>query len=187
MASQLGPMDAYKIVVIGATGAGKSCLILQVARQYYDKTIEDTYKKLITVDDRACLVEILDTAWDREDTPNMLARSWISESSAAVIAYSIAQEDTFKVVPSLIENVRAIMPRTAITIVGTQADLLERSVSFKAGADLAATNSCSFFEASAKTSENVDALFADVVRALRVSRDPDVGGRGLLCNGCVVA
>ncbi|EGD92805.1 Ras small monomeric GTPase [Trichophyton tonsurans CBS 112818] len=56
----------YHIVVLGAGGVGKSCLTAQFVQniwiESYDPTIEDSYRKVLTVDGRPCLLEILDTA-----------------------------------------------------------------------------------------------------------------------------
>lgn len=52
--------------VLGSGGVGKSALTLRFVRDYFvkdwDPTIEDAYRKAITVDDGLCMLEILDTA-----------------------------------------------------------------------------------------------------------------------------
>lgn len=52
--------------VLGSGGVGKSALTLRFVRDYFakdwDPTIEDAYRKSITVDEGLCMLEILDTA-----------------------------------------------------------------------------------------------------------------------------
>ncbi|KAJ4375899.1 Ras- protein rsr1 [Neocucurbitaria cava] len=56
----------YHIVVLGSGGVGKSCLTAQFVQnvwiESYDPTIEDSYRKVLDVDGRHVVLEILDTA-----------------------------------------------------------------------------------------------------------------------------
>jgi hypothetical protein len=65
----LGPasgQETFHLSVLGSGGVGKSALTLRFVRDYFvkdwDPTIEDAYRKAITVDDGLCMLEILDTA-----------------------------------------------------------------------------------------------------------------------------
>jgi len=59
-----------KLVVLGPGGVGKSsCTIRYVQNKFieeYDPTIEDSYRKQVTVDNNPYLLEILDTAGQEE-------------------------------------------------------------------------------------------------------------------------
>ena len=58
-------MAEYKLIIIGTEGVGKSALTIQLIQNHfvdeYDPTIEDSYRKQVTIDDETCLLEILDT------------------------------------------------------------------------------------------------------------------------------
>lgn len=58
--------ETFHLSVLGSGGVGKSALTLRFVRDYFvkdwDPTIEDAYRKAITVDDNLCMLEILDTA-----------------------------------------------------------------------------------------------------------------------------
>ena len=60
----------YKIVVVGGGGVGKSALTIQLIQNQfvteYDPTIEDSYRKQVTIDEETCLLDILDTAGQEE-------------------------------------------------------------------------------------------------------------------------
>ena len=49
-------MTEYKLVVVGAGGVGKSALTIQLIQNHfvdeYDPTIEDSYRKQVTEDNR---------------------------------------------------------------------------------------------------------------------------------------
>lgn len=58
--------ETFHLSVLGSGGVGKSALTLRFVRDYFvrdwDPTIEDAYRKAITVDEGLCMLEILDTA-----------------------------------------------------------------------------------------------------------------------------
>lgn len=58
--------ETFHMSVLGSGGVGKSALTLRFVRDYFvkdwDPTIEDAYRKAITVDEGLCMLEILDTA-----------------------------------------------------------------------------------------------------------------------------
>merc|ERR1711916_319298 len=72
----------YRIVVVGAGGVGKSALTVRFIQgnfvEKYDPTIEDSYRKQVAVDGVACLLDIMDTAGQEEDS----ASSWPTPSRA---------------------------------------------------------------------------------------------------------
>jgi GTPase KRas protein len=76
-------MSEYRIVVLGAGGTGKSAITIQFLSNHFVieypnkkqfrriimkiwSTIEDSYRKQITVDNKSCLLDILDTAGQEE-------------------------------------------------------------------------------------------------------------------------
>merc|ERR1712137_1153044 len=63
-------MTEYKLVIVGGGGVGKSALTIQLIQNHfideYDPTIEDSYRKQVTIDDETCLLDILDTAGQEE-------------------------------------------------------------------------------------------------------------------------
>lgn len=63
-------MQLYKLVVLGEPSIGKTALTLQMCLNHfvetYDPTIEDSYRKQVLVDEKQCILEILDTAGQEE-------------------------------------------------------------------------------------------------------------------------
>lgn len=62
--------NEYKITVLGAGGVGKSALTIRLItgtfEANYDPTIEDSYRKQVTIDSDPALMDILDTAGQEE-------------------------------------------------------------------------------------------------------------------------
>lgn len=71
--------------------------------------------------------------------------------------------------------------RPIFMLVGNKADKgYEREVSKEEGASLARSFGCDFLETSAKTAQNVDKLFTDLVRLLRMTnREQDPPSKSL--------
>ncbi|GAB1298314.1 GTPase NRas [Apodemus speciosus] len=59
-------MTEYNLVVVGASGVGKSALTSQLTHYHfvkeYDPTIEDSFRKQVVIDGEACVMDILDTS-----------------------------------------------------------------------------------------------------------------------------
>lgn len=60
----------FRFVICGSGGVGKSACTIQYIQNFfvtdYDPTIEDSYRKQVSVDGTTCLVDILDTAGQEE-------------------------------------------------------------------------------------------------------------------------
>ena len=60
----------HKVVVLGDGGVGKSCITIQFTQNQfvkeYDPTIENSYRKQVTIDDNSIMLDILDTAGQEE-------------------------------------------------------------------------------------------------------------------------
>ena len=62
-------MTEHKIVVVGHDAVGTSACVIQLILSHfieeYEYTIEDSYRRQVTIDDETCLLDILDTGWIR--------------------------------------------------------------------------------------------------------------------------
>src|SRR3989338_4670372 len=94
---------SYRICVLGDGGVGKTALSIQFVShhfvEFYDPTIEDSYRKQTVVDEESCLVEVLDTAGQEEFSA--LRDQWIRDSDAFVLVYSITSRSTFEMIPMI--------------------------------------------------------------------------------------
>ena len=65
-----GPID-YRVAVIGLSGVGKSSFVIQYLTHSFpteplDPTVEETYRKVETIDGESCLMNILDSSGQEE-------------------------------------------------------------------------------------------------------------------------
>ncbi|ETO19833.1 hypothetical protein RFI_17396 [Reticulomyxa filosa] len=96
----------YKIVVLGSANVGKSALTVRMASgnfvDDYDPTIEDTYRKLISVDNTPVTVDLLDTAG--VDEFSAMREQWMRDGKGFLLVYSITSKTSFEEMQTLYEK-----------------------------------------------------------------------------------
>ncbi|KAI5950879.1 RSR1 [Candida jiufengensis] len=165
-------MRDYKVVVLGAGGVGKSSITVQFVQgvyiESYDPTIEDSYRKQIEVDGRACDLEILDTAGVAQFTA--MRELYIKSGKGFLLVYSVTDENSLKELLALREQVLRIKDseNVPMVLVGNKCDLDEdRVLSIEDGVKVSQDwGLVPFYETSAMYKTNVDEAFVDVVRQI---------------------
>jgi len=174
-------MVLYKIVMLGDGGVGKSCLTIQLVQNQfvidYDPTIENSYRKQVTVDDEVQMLDILDTA-GQEDYSAMRDQ-YIRTGQGFILVYSICSRSTFQAIKGFHEKILQVkdVDSYPIVILGNKADLAsQREVSTKQGEELAQSlGNVPFFETSAKTRLNIEEGFFQLIREIRSWNDKNAG------------
>ncbi|KAF5319589.1 hypothetical protein D9619_008376 [Psilocybe cf. subviscida] len=144
-----------------------SMVVAKSKEQAYDPTIEDAYRKQFVVDNRMCFVEAIDTAGDEQYAT--LRDHWARESQGFILVYSIASRSTFDRLETLRQSIKRVKHGDPMfMLIGNKCDKTdEREVLQEEGAALARRFGCEFIETSAKTPQNVERLFTNLVRSLR--------------------
>jgi len=158
--------------VVGSGAVGKSCLTIQFIQncfvEEYDPTIEDSYRKQLTVDEECVVLDILDTA-GQEDYSAM-REEYMRSGQGFMLVYSIVERSTFNEIISWREQILRVKDkdRVPMVLVGNKCDLADkRQVSKAEGEDLARNFKVPFFETSAKQRISVDEAFTELVREIR--------------------
>ena len=85
-------------VVLGSGGVGKSALTFRLITDSfvtgYDPTIEDDYRKSISIDGQLERLDILDTAGQEEY--NSMRDMWYQSGEGFLLVYSITNRSTFE-------------------------------------------------------------------------------------------
>jgi len=162
----------YKLVIVGGGGVGKSALTIQLIQNHfideYDPTIEDSYRKQVTIDDETCLLDILDTAGQEEYSA--MRDQYMRTGQGFLCVYAITSRTSFEEVSSFREQILRVKDadKVPLVICGNKCDLeSERQVSKNEGHELAKSFESPFMETSAKARINVEESFFQLVREIR--------------------
>ena len=134
----------------------------------YDPTIEDSYRKQVTIDDETCLLDILDTAGQEEYSA--MRDQYMRTGQGFILTYAITSKSSFDEIATFKEQICRVKDadKVPMCVVGNKCDLdNERQVQQTEGADLAKNWGVPFFETSAKNRINVEEAFFELVREIR--------------------
>jgi len=154
----------FKYIIIGDTGAGKSCLLLQFTdkrfQPVHDLTIGVEFgARMVTIDNRQIKLQIWDTAG--QESFRSITRSYYRGAAGALLVYDISRRETFAHLTRWLEEARSNgNENMTIMLIGNKCDLEHRrQVSPEEGQKFAQEHGLMFLETSAKTARNVEEAF----------------------------
>merc|ERR1712166_24302 len=149
----------FKYIIIGDTGVGKSCLLLQFTdrrfQPIHDLTIGVEFgARMITIDKKQIKLQIWDTAG--QESFRSITRSYYRGAAGALLVYDITRRETFTHLTSWLEESRQhASPNMTIMLIGNKCDDDDkRAVSKEEG------------EAFAKTAHNVEEAFFETAKEI---------------------
>jgi len=154
----------FKLLVIGDSGVGKSCLLLRFA----DDTFIDSYIATIGVDFKIRTIRLDDSVvklqiWDTagQERFRTITAAYYRGSHGIMIVYDVTDRDSFNHVRQWLGEVDKFAAEGVTRfLIGNKCDLSEqRAVSYEEGQQLASTYQLKFLETSARGNHQVDEAF----------------------------
>lgn len=177
--------STFKILVLGDSGVGKTCLIYRytegIFSEAYVSTIGiDCRTTMLDVDELKVRMQIWDTAG--QERFRTLTSAYYRGAMGVLLVYDVTGEESFSHVNSWLRNIDDNASSDVCKVlVGNKADVEDgRVISKERGEMVAQNNNLQFFETSAKTGDGVKEAFkclAHLIKDLKDSKEsspPDV-------------
>ena len=176
----------FKILLLGDSEVGKSCFLMRYSDnifvENYITTIGLDYKlKYVQLDSGETIkVQLWDTAG--QDRYRTIAKNYYKGSHGILLLYDITKENSFENIREWVQNIREeVYEKAIIFLIGNKIDKKnERKITTEQGQKLAAEYNLPFFEASAKSGENVEEIFKNLYKKISevyVDMQKEKGGK----------
>ena len=167
-----------KLVILGDTAVGKSCVVLRYVRddfcEFQESTIGAAFLSHTTkLGSESVKFEIWDTAG--QERYRSLAPMYYRGSSAAVIVYDITNKASFSGAKSWVKELEGRAGTDiVIALAGNKSDMeSKRNIEFEEVSAYAQENNLLHFEISAKTGANIKELFTEIATKLPKTSLPE--------------
>ena len=163
---------SFKIIVIGDSGVGKSCLTTQAVRnnfeEFYTATVGFEFLTFnMRINNNVLKLQIWDTCG--QEVYKSLISNFYRNSSLALILYAINNKDSFTHAETWLNDLKnQANPNVRVFLVGNKSDLEnERVISKEQGEKFKEEKKLDrFIETSAKTGENARGALLEAAKML---------------------
>lgn len=166
----------YKILILGDSGVGKTCLIFR----FIEDVFSDSYISTIGIDCRSRVIDLDGTKirlqiWDTagQERFRTLTSAYYRGAMGIILVYDITTEDSFKHISQWLQNIQDnASPDVCKVLVGNKLDAEdERVIETSRGKSETEGYYLEFFETSARTGQGVTEAFMAVARQIKESRE----------------
>jgi len=168
----------HKVIMVGSGGVGKSALTLQFMYdefvEDYEPTKADSYRKKVVLDGEEVQIDILDTAGQEDYAA--IRDNYFRSGEGFLCVFSITEDDSFQSTQEFREQILRVKGDTNIPfiLVGNKSDLINsRKVQQATANNRAQQWQVPYVETSAKTRENVDKVFYDLMKEIKSRKVSD--------------
>ena len=167
MASE--PSMTFKILTIGESGVGKTCVLRRFVENKFLKnhlaTIGIDFKtKTLNINNQEIKLKIWDTAG--EERFRNITTQYYKGADGIVLVYDVTDEASYEKIRDWMDQILSNIQQDEIGIVlmGNKCDMEERNVSEEMGIKLAEELKISYFETSALTGQGIKEAFEKLTR-----------------------
>ncbi|CAH1405079.1 unnamed protein product [Nezara viridula] len=165
----------YKVLVLGDSNVGKTCIV----HRYCDQTYYDTYistigidfkQKIISLDGTPIKMQIWDTAG--QERFRTLTTAYYRGAMGILLMYDVTNQESFNNLTYWLKNIEEnASPDVIKVLAGNKCDAVsQRMVEQDMGQKLAENYDIPFYEVSCKQNINIDKIFLTLARHIREQR-----------------
>lgn len=169
----------FKLLLIGDSGVGKSCLLLRFADDTYTEsyisTIGVDFKiRTIELEGKTVKLQIWDTAG--QERFRTITSSYYRGAHGIIVVYDVTDQDTFSNVKQWLDEIdRYACENVNKLLVGNKSDLTTKKVvDFSTAKEFADSLNIPFLETSAKNATNVEQAFLTMAAEIKERYSQDV-------------
>ncbi|OHT17392.1 Ras family protein [Tritrichomonas foetus] len=158
------PDATYKIVVVGASGVGKTAIVQRLVEDVFSNDKASTIGVEFTcystkIGDETVKLNIWDTAG--QEKFRSVSRAYFRNAVGALLVFSYTDQTSFEELDSWLNDLQVLsIPNAVILLVGNKTDLTDsRTVSAGDAEAYAERNGIDFIETSALAATNVTEAF----------------------------
>jgi len=162
----------FKLLIIGDSGVGKSCLLLRFSDDVFTdsfiSTIGVDFKiKTITIDGQRVKLQIWDTAG--QERFRTITSSYYRGAHGIIVVFDVTNQVSFNNITKWLQEIDTFAgSHVQKLLVGNKCDLVDdRKVPSESGEELAKKLQIPYVETSAKNSTNVDKAFAQMAADIK--------------------
>ncbi len=161
----------FKIIVIGNSGVGKSCLTLKATQDIFKEDFASTigfqfFSFHVKINDKILKLQIWDTCG--QEIYRSLITNFYRSTALAIICYSVTDKKSFEETEIWLKQVKSNSdPDCKVFLIANKIDLPDREVSSEEGMNCKKEHGFEcYMETSAKTGVNVRELFVNCALSL---------------------
>lgn len=166
----------FKLVLIGDSGVGKSCLLLRFAddafTESYITTIGVDFRfRTVKIDNKTVKLQIWDTAG--QERFRTITSAYYRGADGIIMVYDVTSQESFDHVSDWLNEVnRYASEGTCKLLVGNKSDINDnKAVTYETAKAFADSLSIPFLETSAKNAQNVEEAFLTMASELIAIRE----------------
>ena len=165
--------DPCKVVLIGESGVGKTCIIAQFINKTFDPNVVSSLtsqyirKNIELPEGKSVLMDIWDTAG--QEKHRALAKIFYKNSKAVLLVYDITRKKSFEEIKNYwYEQVKESSDKdTILALVGNKYDLInEKDVSNEDGEEFVKSIGAIFALTTATDYNSINALFESIAKKI---------------------
>lgn len=163
----------FKVIAVGNGAVGKTSITLR----FSTGTFRDSYIMTIGVDFAVKTIEVETPGgkkrvklqiWDTggQERFSYVRPLYYKGAMGGLVVFDVTQPESFQSLPKWFEEVKKNRGNIPLILVGNKVDLPDRKISAEQAAQIAKKNGLKYLEASAKTGESIERVFAELSKAM---------------------
>ena len=175
------PSITFKILTIGESGVGKTCILRRFVENKFLKnhlaTIGIDFKtKTLNINNQEIKLKIWDTAG--QERFRNITTQYYKGADGIVLIYDVTDDASYEKIRDWMEQILSNTKREDIGLVllGNKCDMEPRAVTEEQGNKMAEELKVSYFETSALTGQGINEAFNELTRDIMKRKGVDNGG-----------